>query len=459
MSKRCSKLSYLFLLFVISFSLLVNVVAEEKDNPYLVGEFRVSRVIDGDTIAVEGLSQSVRLICIDTEESEKGPSAEERTKEISKNFLDYVKKNIKQNPMAKFNTPMGWEATLFAQKWMPAGSTVRIEYDDLDRKVDYYNRILGYVFVKRGDKWVNYNVECVRAGMSPYFDKYGRSKRFEYEFLKAEREARIHRRGIWSPYAMCYPNYDDRLCAWSARAQAIINFEEKYGKQDNAFFILEEDDWARLAKFIGKEVLLFGSIDGTEISASPPILELHHKELMRIALLVPDKSLFDSILNKVDSVEGNFVYFRGILEKGIERGVRKYEYSMKINSADQFFIELPEGGIEKIKLGTTESKTLAVEEKDVIPWQEAGKFLGKEIVVKGKIVRTNNIGTITFLNFDPDYRNTLNLVIFQENYNKFPEPAEKMYLDRTIRARGKISEFRGRLQMVIEDPKQIEIIE
>ena len=43
------------------------------------------------------------------------------------------------------------------------------------------------------------------------FDKYGRSARFEPAFIAAEREARIHRRGIWSPWAMGYPNYDARM--------------------------------------------------------------------------------------------------------------------------------------------------------------------------------------------------------------------------------------------------------
>ena len=58
---------------------------------------------------------------------------------------------------------------------------------------DRYDRYLAYVFAEIDGKWVNYNVECVRAGMSPYFMKYGYSQRFHADFV-AEQCRRLRTR-------------------------------------------------------------------------------------------------------------------------------------------------------------------------------------------------------------------------------------------------------------------------
>ena len=55
-----------------------------------------------------------------------------------------------------------------------------------------------------------------------------------------------------------------------------------------------------------------------------------------------------------------------------------------------------------------------------ISWRDAAKHYNKTMIVEGKIVLTNNIGKITFLNFDRDYRNTFTAVIKREDYQKFP---------------------------------------
>jgi endonuclease YncB( thermonuclease family) len=428
--------------------------AQQSENPLLVGEFAVKEAIDGDTIVVEGLKKSIRFLCIDTEECEKGPGAYERTQRLMRNFAAYAREHVREKPIGTFNTPMGWRAKEFAEKWFPAGSRVRIEYDSLDRKTGYYGRVLGYVFARVDGKWVNYNVECVRAGMSAYFDKYGRSKRFEAQFIAAEREARIFARGIWSPYAMAYPNYDERLAVWWRRGRSITRFEEKHGGQENAVAVMDEDDWARLPGLEGKEVLLFSTANRVNRRADPPIVELHHKEFARLAVTFKDADVFAAVNEFLEDHEHDFLYFRGVLGPGFEQGTRAYPHRLEIADPKQVFADLP-GEAERIRFPRRKVTLTG----DRIRWEDAGKHVGRTVTVVGKIVRTNNIGRLTFLNFHRDFRSTLTLVIKKEHYENFPEPAEKTYRDRVIAARGKITVHRGAPQIEITSPEQIEILE
>ena len=56
-----------------------------------------------------------------------------------------------------------------------------------------YGRLLAYVFVEG----VNFNLELVRKGLSPYYTKYGLSQKYDQEFREAERYAREHKLNIW----------------------------------------------------------------------------------------------------------------------------------------------------------------------------------------------------------------------------------------------------------------------
>jgi len=424
----------------------------EEANPYLAGEFKVTRVVDGDTIAVEGLPETIRFLCIDTEECETGRDAEQRTWAIAREYGNYVRRQSQSDPFAKFSTPMGWEAKTFAEAWFPLGSTVRVEYDSLSRKTGYYGRVLGYVFARRDGRWVNYNVECVRAGLSPYYEKYGASERFEADFLAAEREARVQQRGIWSPYAMAYPNYDERIAWWSRRGGAMKRFEAKYGAQENAISVLDEDDWKRLRTLAGRDVLLFGTVDDVLPDASPGILEMHHKNYVRLGITIADPRVFQAVEARRRPYREDFVYVRGTLAEGFERQGRTYVYRLPVESPEQFFVDLPAAG-------PAAAEAVPQLSGDEIPWQKAPEHMGEEVVVVGRIIRTNNIGRHTFLNFHDDYQTTLTLVVHEESYGNFPRPAERMYEGRTVRVRGKVTEYESKPQIVLTGPEQIDILE
>jgi endonuclease YncB( thermonuclease family) len=463
-------------IYLIGLSLLLATLgwaAESSPDANLVlGVFTVNHVVDGDTLGVDGLPKTIRFLNIDTEESEKGQGAEERTAAIAKNFQSYIQEQTRNNPYPKANTPLGWDGTLFARQCFPSGSLVKIEFDDPGRQWDFYHRVLGYVFYQKDGKWLNYNVECVRAGLSPYSDKYGPSKRFEREFLQAEREARINKRGIWAPGAMCYPDYDGRLKWWYVRGETIRNFETRYSGNPLAIDILNDIDWQRMESLIGKEVTVFGSFHYDRLEGekgSIPAILIDHNDGSPVAFLFSDEKLLSEFKKQAEPFYGELVYFTGTLDKGTTFGSQKVFYTFSFKSSQQFGYDTEivhrlgygrEGRSEApVAAMPVKVKKLALPLKDTVSWEDASKYMGKEITLSGEIIQAKDIGNLTFLNFSKDFNASITLVIFKDNYGKFPEAPDKFFQGHTIKAKGTISEYKGKTQMVIETPEQIQIVD
>ena len=123
--------------------------------------FKVTRVVDGDTIEIEG-GEKVRYIGIDT------PETVDPRKPVQCFGVEASKKN----------------------KELVEGKTVRLEKDSTDR--DKYSRLLRYVWV--GDLFVN--LELVKQGFANSYS-YPPDIKYQKEFLAAETEAREAQRGLW----------------------------------------------------------------------------------------------------------------------------------------------------------------------------------------------------------------------------------------------------------------------
>lgn len=92
----------------------------------------------------------------------------------------------------------GKQATRALARLTPVGSTVRLVRDPLLDDRDRYDRLLRYVV--RGGK--NVNVALVRQGAAaPYFYR-GERGRYAGALLKAVREARRAKRGMWGACAV-----------------------------------------------------------------------------------------------------------------------------------------------------------------------------------------------------------------------------------------------------------------
>lgn len=94
---------------------------------------------------------------------------------------------------------------------------------------------------------------------------------------------------------------------------------------------------------------------------------------------------------------------------------------------------------------------------DVIPWTDAADFVGTETIVEGTVVRTYNSSKAVFLNFAEDYQGTFSVVIFPDDWSKFPRPPEALFYGRRIRVQGLVEDYQGAPEIVVRDPWQIEI--
>lgn len=126
-----------------------------------VGAYKVTRVIDGDTIEIEG-GEKVRYIGIDTPET-----------------VD------PDRPVECF----GPEATQ-KNKELVEGQTVRLEKDTTNR--DKYNRLLRYVYV--GTNFIN--LELVKLGFAKSV-AYPPDLQHQSEFSAAQIEAQKSNLGLW----------------------------------------------------------------------------------------------------------------------------------------------------------------------------------------------------------------------------------------------------------------------
>lgn len=224
-----------------------------------VGEFRIGRVVDGDTVYVDGLDASLRLLGIDAEETFK-KEVDRRAAEADWDGYLRAKRGDHARPV-KLATPLGERAKKWGQEWFADVDVVRVERDHPAEVRDRYNRFLAYVVAKKRGEWQVYNVELVRAGLSPYFTKYGYSRRYHKEFLAAQAEAKAAQRGIWEPGGKHAPDYAEREAWWTARGEFVDAFRhEGDGKAD--YIDLTHWDASRaLEAHVGKQVHVLGTVD------------------------------------------------------------------------------------------------------------------------------------------------------------------------------------------------------
>jgi len=95
----------------------------------------------------------------------------------------------------------------------------------------------------------------------------------------------------------------------------------------------------------------------------------------------------------------------------------------------------------------------------VISWQDAVKHYGEYATVEGTIVATHNSGKACFLNFHPDYKRYFTAVIFASAFSRFPANPENYYYGKKVRVSGNIKEYKGKPEIILNDPSQIEILE
>ncbi|MEG4233421.1 thermonuclease family protein [Microcoleus sp. Pol11C3] len=175
-----------------------------------IPNLQITKVVDGDSIKIflNGKTESLRLICVDTEESHSGGS--------------------------KPVTAAGKAASEMAKKYFATAdgglAKIDIEFDTddpleiaVEKYRDNYGRLLCYVH--KGEE--NYNLKLIQEGWSPYFVKYGRSRLYHRQMTEAESAAKAYNLVIWNPITNAKipsRNYANLLPWWSMRASIVEEF-------------------------------------------------------------------------------------------------------------------------------------------------------------------------------------------------------------------------------------------
>lgn len=170
-------------------------------------------VLDGDTLRVrrDGEVITVRLAAVDTEE------------------------RLSARPLAspdKARTVFGEATAVWLQRLLAEraaeGVGLRATGETFER--DRYGRWLAHVVLPDG---ADLSLLLVRAGRSPYFDKYGNCAACHRALVCAQLAARLEGRGIWDPRTnaprtagapAARRRYPELLAWWGARALAVEGF-------------------------------------------------------------------------------------------------------------------------------------------------------------------------------------------------------------------------------------------
>ncbi len=92
-----------------------------------------------------------------------------------------------------------------------------------------------------------------------------------------------------------------------------------------------------------------------------------------------------------------------------------------------------------------------------IPAAQARQHLNDAAVVSGKVVEVNKAEKIVRLNFEKPFPNQpFQAVIFADKTNLFPNIDQLQ--DKQVEVKGRISEYRGRPQIIITETNQLRVL-
>ncbi|MBC8064503.1 MAG: thermonuclease family protein [Chlorobia bacterium] len=139
---------------------LAPLVSSTKEPNYAPGDYYVDHIVNGDTLWLRKgeATIKVRLLRVDTPE------------------------------LNEFGFK---EATDELQRQIGDESKIQLEFEE--ERLDPHGRTLAYLFIDGK----NVNLEMVRSGWSPFFDRYGKG-RYSQEFESAESEAIQAKAGLFA---------------------------------------------------------------------------------------------------------------------------------------------------------------------------------------------------------------------------------------------------------------------
>lgn len=149
---------------------------EKMNEIYEKVDFRVLRVIDGDTILIDyfGIPKQVRLLGIDTPETRNS-----------------------FKPVECFAN----QATIYTKK-LVGDKKIKLKMDPLNEDIDQFGRLLRYVILENG---TNLSYLLVSEGYAKVFREYPSS--LMDNLVKIEKIAKVRQKKLWSGKCDLFPTF------------------------------------------------------------------------------------------------------------------------------------------------------------------------------------------------------------------------------------------------------------
>ena len=176
--KTISTVAVLLLFFYFAWIYIIPKLSQHEQKKFSKNEETrfVKRVVDGDTFVLEN-GERVRMLGIDTPEKFQSSKLD---RDVERSGED--KKTIQK---------LGEMASEFTKKLIDKKKVILVPEPDYEDK-DRYGRLLRYVYLDDG---TFVNKKIVEEGYANAYRRYKISKLDE--FIKAEKDARENKRGLW----------------------------------------------------------------------------------------------------------------------------------------------------------------------------------------------------------------------------------------------------------------------
>ncbi|NII82409.1 hypothetical protein H9N25_07140 [Pedobacter riviphilus] len=88
--------------------------------------------------------------------------------------------------------------------------------------------------------------------------------------------------------------------------------------------------------------------------------------------------------------------------------------------------------------------------------KDAAQYIGKNVTICDSVYSAKALDKLTLINLGGAYpKELLTVVINKEDEHKFPSEPSSMFMGNKICVTGIVSDFKGKKQILVTDPKQI----
>ena len=95
----------------------------------------------------------------------------------------------------------------------------------------------------------------------------------------------------------------------------------------------------------------------------------------------------------------------------------------------------------------------------LVPWEDAGNHVGDYVTVEGDVVDAHTTSETCVLEFAPDDRRAFRAILLLPLITSLPRYPDRLYRGRRVRTSGIIQSYKGRPEMILQSPGQIEIVD